>query len=88
MEGTEAMKDERESNPLLLRTRLAIMAAILAVGIAALTSSACRNSAAPPRTDASVMWGSFATSAPCEDRACQSPVLSVPGGGRAASGRG
>ncbi len=88
MEGTEAMKDERASNPLLLRTRLAIMAAILAVGIAALASTTCCNPVAPPRTDASVMWGSFATSAPCEDRACKSPVLSVPGGGGASSSMG
>ena len=114
MEATDAMKAERESNPSFLSTRLAVMAAILAVGIAGLASMNRRNPVAPPRvatgvtvglmlkhsaareeadliasrargwgadavTDASVMWGSFATPATCGERACESPVLPAPG---------
>ena len=50
MEGTEVMKDERESNLVFLRTKLAVMAAILAMGIAGLASTACHNPAALPQT--------------------------------------
>jgi hypothetical protein len=49
MEGTDEMTVERVSNPSFLRTRLAAMAAILAVGIAALAFADGRNLVAPPQ---------------------------------------
>lgn len=105
MKGTDEMTNMRESNPKFPRTRLAITAAILTVGIAGLTSGPCHNhswatlavpaaraglilqddgdrSWANPTTskersvtDASVMWGSFASPATCGERACGSPRL-------------
>ena len=122
MEGREEMRVERVSNPSFLRTRLAAMAAIFAVGIAVFVSADRCNLVAPPQaatvgltlkhqavgkeanivasrgrslaadavTDASVMWGSFATPATCGKRACKSPVLPAPGvaARSASSGRG
>jgi hypothetical protein len=61
MEGAGAMKDERESNPSFLGTRLAVMAAILAVGIAALAATTCHNPVALSRQAAGATWRLMST---------------------------
>src|SRR5271165_3972120 len=115
-EGTDKMKNVRGSNPRFLRTRLAVMAAILTVGVAGLASTTCHKPLAKPQalhgaavglimkhdgasgrtritaaqgegltmasgaiTDASVMWGSFATPRTCGEPARRSSVPPVPG---------
>ena len=61
MEGTNAMKAEMASNPSFLRTRLAVWAAILAVGIAGLASTTCHNPIALSRQAPGATWGLIST---------------------------
>ncbi len=55
------MKDERESNPSFLGIGLAVVAAILAVGIAALAATTCRNPVVLSRPAAGATWGLMST---------------------------